>query len=131
MKKLQLIIVLLLLLKSCNCFAYEFAEDWNEKDTAYQATFILVTLVDWKQTHWMSSNDWNWDGSRHKELNPVFSDHPSKSNVDTIIPLGLISHTLISLALPPKPRRIWQMLFIAIEVGAVTNNFATGVRIEF
>jgi hypothetical protein len=45
--------------------------------------------------------------------------------------LGIITHTLIAIALPPKARRIWQGLFIIGEIGAIGNNASTGVKLDF
>jgi hypothetical protein len=137
MKKL---IVVIIMMFCFNAHAYEFAKDWTKTDTAYQVSFLLVALVDYSQTRWMARNEWAWNGKTYYEINPLLSKRPSVSEVDTLIPLGLITHTLIALALPPRltvfgyeinPRRIWQCSFILIEVGAIGNNYGGGVKIEF
>ena len=79
----------------------------------------------------MAKQNWYWDEHKHKEFFPLFPDHPTTTQVDTFIPLGMVAHTIIALALPPKARWWWQSVFIVIETGATTNNFISGVRIEF
>jgi hypothetical protein len=125
------IVLVILMVPMFGCGSYRFAQDWSQQDTMYQGTFILLTLADWRQTHWMASHDWYWDGHQHKELMPLFlNDHPSTSQVDFLIPLGIISHTIISLALPPKYRRVWQLFFICVETGAIVNNAVDGVNLN-
>jgi len=128
MKRLILVLILVSLF---GCGSYRFAQDWSRQDSLYQGTFVLLTLIDWRQTHWMASHDWYWDGKQHKELMPLYlNEHPSTTQVDILIPLGIISHTIISLALPPKYRRTWQLFFICAETGAVTNNIINDVKLD-
>ena len=132
MKKLILIIIVLFILCiQSSAGAYKFAEDWSKTDTAYQATFLAVTTVDWMQTRWMVKQDWKWDGEYHREMNPVLGSHPSMKKVDTLIPLGMVAHTLVSMALPHDYRRIWQCVWIGIESLAVYHNYSVGVKLEF
>jgi hypothetical protein len=139
MKKIIIAIILCVVFSS-PCYAYRFADKWNKKDTAYQGVFLAITAVDWAQTHWMAKHNWAWDGKQHYEVCPFLSRYPTVREVDTLLPLGMITHTIIALALPPEatvlrykinPRRIWQCIFIGIEAGAVVNNYSLGVRIEF
>jgi hypothetical protein len=105
---------------------------WDRYDTAYQATALAITGVDLVQTHTIAKNDWYENGHYHSEVNPLFfNDKPHQDAVDIIILGGMVVHTLIAMALPPKvkifdftinPRRIWQALFIGIEIGAAWNN---------
>ena len=111
--------------------SWEFAENWTKADTAWQATFLAVTTVDWMQTRWMTRHDWQWDGEYHKEMNPILGSHPSIKKVDTLIPLGMVAHTLVSMALPPDYRRIWQCVWIGIEGAYVYNNYNIGVKIAW
>lgn len=121
--------------------SYEYAEDWSKTDTAYQAAYIAVTSVDFVQTHWMARQDWQWDGEKYKETCPLFlNDHPHQ-DATWLIPISMVVHTLIAMALPPSykmvngfdihPRRTWQLLWIGIEMGAVVNNASLGVKVEF
>lgn len=139
MKRL-LILTFAILMITSTANAYSFAENWTKKDTAWQATFLTVTIIDFMQTRWMASKDWRWDGKRHTEFCPVFSDHPNKDAVNIMIPLGMAAHTLIALALPPaitifdhqiNPRRIWQSFWVYVEITAVGNNIYNGVGLKY
>lgn len=125
---------------------YKFAENWTWKDTAYQAAFLTLAAADWRQTHWMACRDWKWDGKYYHEVNPFLGDFPDSGRVDKLVPLGILAHTLIAMAIPPRSvteeqekngaininfRRIWQLLFIGVEGAAVYNNYQTGVQFEF
>ena len=123
------ILIILLLPSLAN--AYTFGENWTKQDTAYQATFITVAAVDWQQTRWMAKHDWQWDGKAYCELNPFLGSHPSEGKINTIIPLSILAHTVIAIALPPKQRRIWQCLFIIGEVGVIGRNASLGVKLDF
>lgn len=146
MKRILMVLSIVLLFSDIANAEYKFAENWTWKDTAYQAAFLGVTLVDWKQTDWMASRNWYWDGHQHREMNPFLGDHPDSGKVDKLIPLGMLAHTVIALALPPRSvteeeekngdininfRRIWQCAFIVVEVAAVGNNYAAGVGFGF
>jgi hypothetical protein len=88
----------------------------------------------------MARQDWQWDGNNYKELNPLFLDNKPHTDATWLIPVGMALHTGIAMALPSKskicgfklnPRRIWQIIFISGEIGAIINNYAAGVKIEF
>ena len=138
MKKLAVALMVLILF-GCSAIKNNI-KSWDRYDTAYQATYLTLTAVDLAQTHWMAKQDWKWDDGEWKEFNPLLGTKPHQDKVDILIPVGMILHTGIALALPPKykilgfeinPRRIWQMIWIITEAGAVGNNMGAGVRIEF
>ena len=137
MKKLILIVIMLVSVSISH--SYEFGEKWNRADTVLQATYVGVTLIDFAQTHWMARQDWKWNGKQHSEYSPYFSDRPHQDET-WAIPIAIVLHTIIAVALPPKheimgitfyPRRTWQLVWIGLEVGAVTSNASLGVKIEF
>lgn len=139
-------ILLILLIPTLANAEYKFAKDWTKTDTAWQVTFLAVTAVDWMQTRWMAKNDWQWDGKYYHETNLFLGDFPDSKKVDTLIPLGMLVHTLIAMAIPPRScteeqerngrininfRRLWQGVWIGGEVGAVYKNYTLGVKLEF
>jgi len=137
---MKYLIVVAVMMIAVNVNAYEFAENWTVKDTAYQVTFLTATTADWATTHWGAKNNWVWHGHKHRETCPFLSDHPTAGEVDAYFPAVMVLHTLIALALPPEakvfdfkinPRRIWQCVWIVTEVGYVGNNIGAGMRIEF
>jgi hypothetical protein len=148
MKKFLLVVFMVLIMAFFTTGAnaeYKFAENWTWTDTAYQSVFLGLTYVDWKQTHWMASHNWQWDGGYYREQNPFLGDFPDSGKVDKLIPLGMVLHTLVAMAIPPRScteeqekngrininfRRIWQCLFIVVESAAVYNNYTLGVQFE-
>jgi hypothetical protein len=123
MKKLVLIFLLILIPYPVQ--AYQFCENWTKTDTSFESIYVGLTIIDWGQTRNMVK-----EGGYH-EINPLLGRHPSLDTVDTLIPLGIVAHGLISMALPPKYRRYWQFLFIGGEIAAVWNNYNVGLRIDF
>ena|GEM_PF-2324330 len=140
MKRMALIIIVFFLMVNSAQAEYRFAEKWSWTDTAYQVTDLALFGIDWAQTRTMAKKNWYLDGNNPYEGSPFMSKRPDTTEVDLKIAIGVVSHTLISLALPPEanifgykvnPRRIWQCLWIGIEAGAIAYNYAGGVRIEF
>ncbi len=128
---MKTLLVIILVLIPSMAMSYQFAENWTKTDTAYQATFLSIATVDWMQTHWMAKQNWQWDGEYHKELNPFLGSHPSEGKINTMIPLGIVAHTAIAMALPPNYRRIWQCVWIGVESLAIYHNYSVGVKLEF
>ena len=138
-------VIILLLIPTLANAEYKFAKDWSKADTAWECTFLVITAVDWMQTRWAAERDFYWNGHQHDENNPFLGSRPSVSKVDTLIPLGMVAHTLIAMALPSRFevydtnlgtvninfRRIWQCVWIGGEVTAVTINYSAGIRLEF
>lgn len=141
MKKIISIIVVTTVLFCTMAHAeYQFAQNWSKQDTAFQATFIVLTMADWAQTRWMAKQDWSWDGDQYHETNFVMGKYPSSNEVDLYMPTAIILHTLIAMALPDElkianmkihPRRIWQCIWIGAETYTINNNFALGAKVEF
>ena len=138
-------ILILLLIPTLANAEYKFAENWSKADTAWECTFLAVAAVDWAQTHWAAKHDFYWDGHQHDETNIFLGSRPSTGKVDTLIPLGMLAHVAIAMALPSKFevydsnigtvninfRRIWQCTWIVGEVTAVGINYSAGIRLEW
>ncbi len=138
MKRLA-IALLVVMLFGCGAIKNN-VKTWDRYDTAYQTTYLALTTIDWAQTHWMAKNDWKWNGKEYREFCPLLGTKPHQDKVDILIPVGMVLHTGIALVLTPKykilgfeinPRRIWQMIWIITEAGAVGNNMGIGARIDF
>jgi uncharacterized protein YceK len=138
-KKLVIIALVIMMTSGCSSIKNN-VKLWDRHDTAYQATYLTLTTIDWAQTRWMTRQDWQWDGNNYKELNPLFLDNKPHTDATWLIPVGMALHTGIAMALPREskicglklnPRRIWQLLFISGEIGATINNYSAGVKIEF
>jgi len=129
------VLIVALLFFPSPAFAYEFAENWTWKDTAYQSAAITLKVIDWGQTRHIAKNPDQW-----YEMNPMLPRNPSVDQVDAYFAAGIIIETAVALALPPKanvfgydinPRRIWQMGWIGISGGCVLYNASVGIRIDF
>lgn len=100
--------------------------EWTKEDTYYQGAVIGALLTDMAQTLYIADNP-----DRYYEMNPLIGEHPSKEKVVSYFMGGIIAHTAIAMALPPKLRRIWQCVFIVAEAGVIYRNFSIGTKIEF
>ena len=114
-------------------------QPWTSEDLAWQSVFTVLTVVDWGQTLWFRGEGGLElgggtcpDGSR-KESNPVFGDCPSRGRINLAISTAIVGHWLVSNHLPPPWRRVWQSVWIAVEVNAVNNNRKKhgGIRLGF
>ena len=135
----KLILVIIIIFSACTPIQNNI-RSWNKVDTAYQVAAMGITAVDLLQTHSMAKADWYFNGRTHTDICPFFGRRPHQDTVDILIPAGMLLHTTIAVMLPPEavimgykvnPRRIWQIVFTGIELGAVVNNFNHGARIEF
>lgn len=102
-----------------------WGKDWTNADTARETAYTVLHIADWGQTRYIAKNP------QFYEQNPLLGEHPSVGRVDTYFISGLIAHTAISYALPPKYRRIWQYIGIVMEGGVVAHNTSIGVRFGF
>jgi hypothetical protein len=122
----KLILTVFLILIASPAWAYTFADQWSKTDTAFEAVYAGLTIVDWGQTRDIAKHP-----QQYSEMNPLLGKHPSLDKVDILIPTGIVAHGIISMALPPKYRRYWQVIFIGIEGVAVLQNYNAGLRIDF
>ena len=130
MKRLMAFTIIILLTFPVSCKGMSSdSTDWFEpftgEDWAYQLAYTAVTCVDWRQTQTFIKDPTKW------ERNPILGKYPSRTKVDIMIGSSIVVHGLISWALPPKPRRVWQFIWISIEADAVEHNYQGGVTISF
>jgi hypothetical protein len=118
------VIIILMIIVGINYNQVRAFDAWTKEDTAYQLTLTSLLLVDWAQTREMVK-----DG--RIELNPILGDHPSMKKVNTLIPLSILGHYLVSRVLSSKYRRVWQCVWIGVELNAVSSNYMAGIRFEF
>ena len=114
-----LLVIILVLIPSV-------AMSWDTQDTYYQGIVIGTLLTDMAQTLYIADNP-----DRFYEMNPLLGEHPSKEKVVGYFMGGIIAHTAIAMALPPKLRRIWQCVWIGVESLAIYHNYSVGVKLEF
>ena len=100
-------------------------DDWTKKDTVYQATFLALEMVDWLQTKEIARN------TRYYETNIILGKYPKQNTVDLYFFSTTITHSVIAYYLPKEYRRIWQCVFIGIQVGCIVHNYNAGIKINF
>jgi len=99
-------------------------DPWTWQDTAWEATFISLVLIDVGETRALM------DG-RHHELNPIVGPHPSESRLVGLAFAGVVTHAGVAYLLPHGWRRGWQAIGIGIEVAAVGHNATLGLRLSY
>jgi len=103
-----------------------FADDWTREDTYRELGWTALLVVDYGQTMNIAQNP-----DKFREHNPILDKHPSKDAVRIYMLSAAIIHPVISYYLPPKYRKWWQYISIGVEIGAVGNNFGTGIGVTF
>ena len=115
-------IIIVLLLVASNGFC---GDDWTALDTSFQATLLTLKAVDWLQTKEIARNP------KYSETNFILGKYPKQNEVDLYFASSAIAHTVIAYYLPSKLRRVWQCMFLFIQVGCVSHNYNAGIRIRF
>lgn len=104
-------------------------DEWTAADSALQTTFVVLALVDWKQTREFSGNPQKYPDMY--ETNPVLGPHPSARKINIFMGSSIAAHTIIAV-LSPKPfRTVWQSFWITVEVHCIHENYKAGVSIHF
>jgi hypothetical protein len=154
------IIFVLILLYSSSLYANPLKFLWQDKqenkwawqDTLLEGSFILLTLIDWKQTdsiitqkeHVHASGNvidqngtiigtWHHDYMKYsyEEQNWILGKHPSKKKV-AIYNLSVITgHALFAYIFPNPWRKMWITGGIGVEIYATSTNFVAGATIKF
>jgi len=124
---MKLLIPLLLLLPLLPCFA---SEEGRENTAA-----LVLLAIDWRQTREIAG----WEGLRWVdfehgwqpavyETNPLLGRRPSAGAVDRYF-LGMAALLLLAQEwLPEREGRALRRWTIAVEAGAVVNNYRIGIR---
>ncbi len=102
------------------------ADEWSKTDIGLQAAATALMVVDWGQTLKAASQT-----DKYCEMNPILGKHPSRGRVNTYFATAIIGHAAISHILPQDYRRIWQSVFIGVELAATSINYQAGVKIKF
>jgi hypothetical protein len=121
-----ILVLLILLIPVLANAEYKFAEDWTWQDTARQAGVVSLLVVDMGQTLYIAGHPDEW-----RDINPILGEHPDEGKVWGYFISCAVVHTLVSLALPPKSRAIWQYSTIAVEGLVVGRNYGIGIGMEY
>ena len=124
MKRFTMVLIITLFV----CIAHPVlaADPWTRADTYREVAYVIITTADWSQTLQSADHPEKWT-----EMNPILGKHPSRSRVNTLIPLGMVLHAGIAYILPRPYREWWQYAWIGIETAAVGKNLSVGIGIGF
>lgn len=99
---------------------------WTRADTAREAAYLALHVVDWGQTLEIADNPERWH-----ERNPVLGSHPSRGEVNRWFLGTAVLHPVVSYLLPDDLRPYWQYGTIGLELYCVGNNAALGIGMGF
>jgi hypothetical protein len=91
---------------------------WSRKDTALEASFAIVTTIDWAQTAEVTA--------ACSETNPILGWCGQRMPVGVYFPVALAVHAAVSALLPPTARTIFQ----AASTGMETNTALWNARVR-
>ena len=117
----RLITLSLIALFATGCSGKHF-ESLSKRDVAVQLVYTGIVLVDREQT---------LDIKNHPELhenNFILGEHPSDERINTLIPLAIAGHWLVTWWLPKEKRMAWQLFTGGAETAAVFHNYQIGLK---
>ena len=97
---------------------------WSNADSYREAAFAGLVMIDWSQTLYGADHP-----QQYSEQNPVLGRHPSRSDVNIYMPVGMAAHAGVRCLWPPSWRTYWQWGTIGIEAVTDAHNAAIGVGI--
>jgi len=95
---------------------------WTKTNTIMEVSWIGLHIIDWRQTLQIAENP-----DRFHERNPILGRHPSVRSVNRFMVIGLVTHISISIILPEKERKFWQVVSLTAVGIIATNNFKVGL----
>lgn len=101
------------------------ASNWKAQDTALEAAYFGLHLIDWSQTRRIREDE------RLIETNVFLGRHPSKTEVDRYFLGAALLHIAAAWFLPGKWRERFQIFTIGMEVSITAHNFSAGIKTKF
>ena len=120
---MKTILAVLILLLSSVANATELDWKWTKTDTAIQATWTAMHVIDWSQTRKIAK-----EPRFYSEPNPILGEHPSVGRVDSYMAISAVANLGVAYALPKPYRRYFQVLSIGMTGKGVFLNFDIGLR---
>lgn len=118
--------LLLLLLIPYHSHSEDFALWTQEQKNWYIASNVMLAL-DWRTTRDMSKR-WN---EGYREFNPFLGKTPSTSRVNNYFLGYFLANYVIASSLSGKNRTLYLKGITTLELMAVGNNLALGLRVRF
>lgn len=116
--------VVILLILAYPSIVYGYFEPLNNEEITLEVAFVIVTCMDWDLTR-------RFRAKGIKEMNPFLGPEPTPAQVDLGIGSAILAHVLITYFLPHEFRRVWQGLFIALELNAVSNSYKLSIEYNY
>ena len=103
------------------------ADEWTKTDTAREAAYLILHVVDWGQTrnivHRRDKGYW--------EANPILGKYPSIKRVDSYFSFMAVAHVAVAYVLPRGWREGFQYTTAGLKTGLIINNNSIGLRVDF
>jgi len=107
------------------------ADEWSGKDTAWEATCLVLMMADWAQTSNMVHRGFLLDGKEVNEINPILGRRPDSQKVDLYFASAILTHVGMSYLLPNPYRRYFQMGTVGLELFIIGNNYGIGMKMSW
>lgn len=104
-------------------------ETWTVGDTALEAAFGAVLLVDWMQTRQIAST--RGEPGAVEEMNPILGRRPTAARVNGYFVAAGAGHVAVAFLLPRPWRTVWQATWVTLEGLSIRNNAALGLSLSF
>jgi hypothetical protein len=96
----------------------------------------MANAADWSQTRTIATEqDCGPTVMRcyfpYYEANPILGERPTVEDVDLYFAASLLFHLAMSSSLQDHWKDWWQRSSLALELGAVGNNYAIGLSVRF
>jgi hypothetical protein len=108
------------------------ADKWDRESLLLASVFTTATIIDWGQTRDIVKNSEKiYPDGYHEKTNIFLSRNPTMQEVDTYMPIAILTMGVISHLLPDDSRK--KLLYGAtfLEVGTIYNNYKIGLTINF
>ena len=120
-------IIALMLVTMAHTANADFFDQWTKADTAREATYLALHVIDWGQTR----NIVRRIDEDYKELNPLLGNSPSIKRVDTHMAVSAVLHVAAAYALPREWREGFQYATIGYVAAVVVRNNSIGLKVDF
>lgn len=102
-----------------------FGDEWTKKDTALQASYAVLHVIDWSQTIRIQEKK----NEGHSEGNYILGKYPSRKKINGYFASTLVGHYLVAKWFDHPHRTIWQSMWIGVEYHIVNRNDKKGIKI--
>jgi hypothetical protein len=99
-------------------------------DTTFEVTFGVSLAIDSMQTYHFLRNAEPGERRPREEGNPILGARPSTAKLLAYELTAMTAHVVIARLLPRPYRRLWQVVWIGVEVYTIGRNCQTSGGFE-